>query len=163
MRKERLKPPALVGDLVSYRIRLLQIAARKRFEAVSREFGPHPRYLGLLSLIASNQGAAQSHLAEEFYLDRSSLGAILDALEREGLVERRATSRDRRVRRIFLTNAGRAVLDRRAPLGAAHEAELLGDMSPKDRDRLAAMLDRLDAILRAAAPVRRARETAAAE
>jgi len=150
MPRKTLNPPAVVGTLISYRIRLLQIAAYKRFETALRHLGPAPRYLGLLGLIAANPGAAQSRLAEEVHLDRSSLVAILDMLEREGLVERRQTNADRRVRRIYLTRSGRAVLDAVAPHVATHEATLLDGLSPAECVQLAELLDRLGENLRRA-------------
>lgn len=150
MSRSALSPPAVVGDLVSYRIRLLQIAAYKSFESVLREFGPTPRYLGLLGLISTNPGAAQSRLAEDLHLDRSSLVAILDMLEAEGLVERRRSASDRRVRRIFLTEAGSDVLARLEPHVVHHEAELTAGLTDDERATLLEMLDRIGDNLRRA-------------
>ncbi|MFN4101283.1 MAG: MarR family winged helix-turn-helix transcriptional regulator [Pararhodobacter sp.] len=147
-----LNPPAVVGGLISYRIRLVQIAAYKRFESALRHMGPAPRYLGLLGLIAANPGAAQSRLAEEVHLDRSSLVAILNILERGDLIERRQASADKRVRRVYLTRSGQAVLDVVAPLVASHEASLLEGLSPADRAQLTALLDQLGENLRQLPP-----------
>ena len=69
---------------VSYRIRLLQIAAYKSFEKKVQGFGTAPRYYGLLKIVQANPGIAQTRLAEAIFLDRSSLVPILVALTREG-------------------------------------------------------------------------------
>lgn len=84
-------------------------------------------------------------LAEQLLIRHNSAVELVDRLESEGLVSRRAAARDRRQVDIELTARGTRVFER---LAAAHHAEL-GRIGPE----LAAALERL--------PTRRIRAKAA--
>ncbi len=135
-------------DLIGYRIRLVQIAAYKDFESVTKEFGQAPRYFGLLSLIEANPGLPQGKLAEAIHLVRSSLVPIVDKLEIEGIVERRSSKGDRRLKAVWLTAKGKKVLSRLRPHVAAHEQRLTAGMSKEDKVALLRLLQRVDVNLR---------------
>lgn len=141
------EPDALSGS-VSYRIRLLQIASYKSFEQKVTGFGAAPRYFGVLKLIEANPGIPQARLAEAIYLDRSSLVPIIETLGKEGWVERRASARDKRVRRVFLTESGAERLKQLEKDVAAHEAELTAGLTARQKSTLLSLLGKLDANLR---------------
>lgn len=142
--------PDALSVRISYRIRLLQIAAYKSFEKVVTGHGCAPRYFGLLKIVEANPGISQTRLAEAIFLDRSSLVPILDALTAEGWIERRATERDRRVRRVYLTAEGRRKLVALEREVDRHEAVMTQGLDPEERAQLVALLGRLDTNLRAA-------------
>ncbi len=139
----------MLADLVSYYVRLVEIAAYKNFEEVTRQFGVAPRYFGLISLIASNPGMPQNRLAEAIHLVPSSLVPILDRLETDGLVERRASAGDRRQNSVWLTAQGKKVIARLKPLVCDHEEQLLAGFSRQERKQLLELLKRVDRNLRA--------------
>jgi DNA-binding MarR family transcriptional regulator len=142
--------PEMLAGLVSYRIRLLQIAAYKAFEQKTERHGAAPRYFGLLKLIEANPGVTQTRLAEAVFLDRSSLVPILETLTREGWVVRRKTAQDKRVRRVYLTADGSVRLKALEADVGAHEAMMTAGLSAQDKTRLLALLARVDGNLRAA-------------
>ena len=142
-------PPDLAGS-VSFRVRLVQIAAYKSFEKVIAGLGSAPRYFGLLKLVEANPGITQVRLAEAICLDRSSLVPILERLEREDWVERRASNRDRRVRRVFLTDAGAEGLRGLEREVARHESMMVAGLDGSEHGALIDMLGRIEANLRAA-------------
>ncbi|MBV7380509.1 MarR family winged helix-turn-helix transcriptional regulator [Maritimibacter dapengensis] len=142
-----VEPPSL-RDSVSYRIRLLQIAAYKSFEAKVEGFGSAPRYFGLLKIVEANPGIPQSRLAEAIFLDRSSLVPILDALSREGWIERRPSEQDRRVRLVLLAEGAGTRLGELELQVKAHEAAMAEGLSREDRAELLRLLGRLDENLR---------------
>jgi DNA-binding MarR family transcriptional regulator len=135
-------------DLLGFRIRLAQIAAYKDFEAVTKGFGQATRYFGLLSLIEANPGLPQGKLAEAIHLVRSSLVPIIDKLEVEGIVERRSSIGDRRLKAMWLTAKGKKLLARLKPLVAAHEERLTAGMSTEEKALLLRLLQRVDLNLR---------------
>jgi DNA-binding MarR family transcriptional regulator len=132
----------MLSGLVGYRLRLLQIAAFRDFEERTFGFGSAPRYFGLLSIIEKNPGSQQSHLAETIFLVKSSLVPILDKLEAANLVERRASSSDRRAKGVWITPQGRKVLERLRPLVLEHESKLMQGFPAADRKKFAAFLKR---------------------
>jgi DNA-binding MarR family transcriptional regulator len=97
----------------------------------------------VLSYLAWQPAGTQLALAEAIGYDKTRLIALLDGLEREGLITRRPDPADRRARIVELTPAGRA--RHTAAQGAVHAMEdvLLGDLSASDRDGLRRVLRRL--------------------
>lgn len=137
-----------LDDLLGYRIRLAQIAAFKDFEATTKGFGQAPRYFGLLCLIEANPGLPQGKLAEAVHLVRSSLVPIIDKLESEGLVERRSSNVDRRLKAVWLTAKGGKVLGRLRPLVLAHEGRLTKGFSGEEKALLVDLLGQIEVNLR---------------
>jgi DNA-binding MarR family transcriptional regulator len=138
----------LLDGLIGYRIRLAQIAAYKDFEGVTRDFGQAPRYFGLLALIEANPGLPQGKLADAIHLVRSSLVPIIDKLESDGIVERRAAGGDRRLKAVWLTTKGQKMLTRLKPHVSAHEERLTAGMSERDKASLLRLLRHVDENLR---------------
>lgn len=91
----------------------------RRFDAALAPFGiSHGQYSLLMSLNrpdAPRLGEAAAFLA----MDRTTLTANLKPLERRGLVDIRPDPEDRRSRRLFLTDAGRALLKKAVPVWRA--------------------------------------------
>ena len=96
-----------------------------------------------LTRLASGPAETQLALATAIGHDKTRLIAVLDALERDGLITRDPDPRDRRARLVRITPAGAqrhaaAVADIRAM-----EDELPGALSPEERSTLIAVLPRL--------------------
>ena len=62
----------------------------------------------LLMELAKADGPIQSDLAGLLDIEQPTLVRLLDGLERNGMIERRAAEGDRRARRVFLTESARA-------------------------------------------------------
>jgi DNA-binding MarR family transcriptional regulator len=65
----------------------------------------------VLFRLREQEGLSQVDLAEVLDLQPSSLVRLLDRLVDHGLLERRPDPRDRRANRLFLTEAGRRLVD----------------------------------------------------
>lgn len=140
--------PDELANMVSYQVRLIQIAAYKHFESQTRNFGLAPRYYGLLRIIQGNPGTNQSRLAEAVCLDRSSLVPILNALTKEGVILRRPSENDRRVRCVFLTKKGEALLNEIEERVNAHERHLVKALTKNEKDTLVGLLRRISESIR---------------
>jgi DNA-binding MarR family transcriptional regulator len=69
------------------------------------------------------------------YIDSSSMTVLVDKLEKDGLVERRLDSQDRRAIRVFITPAGELVADQLRQLAYQFNSELydlLGEGNQKE-------------------------------
>lgn len=89
----------------------------------------------------------QAQLARRLGQGRASTGAMVDQLERRGLVERQADPADRRAWLVTITPEGEKLVD---PIGAIDRvlrAELRLDISKAERQQLAELLLRLQANL----------------
>jgi DNA-binding MarR family transcriptional regulator len=78
---------------------------------------PQVRTLAVLSV---TDGVTVGDLAVFTVIEQSTLSRTLDTLEAEGLVRRETGDTDTRVRKVFLTDAGRAEFNRAWP--AMHDA-----------------------------------------
>jgi DNA-binding MarR family transcriptional regulator len=75
------------------------------------EYDLTPPQFALLSFLWQQDGLTQVELAEKGQIDRSTLGGLIDRLERNGLLERRQHPQDRRAYRIYLTEQGKSMED----------------------------------------------------
>jgi DNA-binding MarR family transcriptional regulator len=103
-------------------------AMRKANRQISRFYDAHLAPAGLrvtqfLTLSALNEvgSAAVNALAERLDIERTAMGKMVGFLERDGLIKIRPSPTDGRSRLIELTNAGRRLHDKAAPLW--HEAQ----------------------------------------
>lgn len=96
-----------------------------------------------LSYLESNEGISQKRLAELTELDPMSLVRILDRMEADGWVERRADPEDRRARSLCLTAKARPILEHIATLGKETRAEALQGLTEEERTQLMRLLTRV--------------------
>ncbi len=78
---------------------------RRDFERRSKSTGLTRAQWSVLAYVARNQGSNQAALADMLEIEPITLVRLLDKLEAAGLVERRPDPADRRVRRLYLTEA----------------------------------------------------------
>ncbi|WP_430649921.1 MarR family winged helix-turn-helix transcriptional regulator [Bradyrhizobium tropiciagri] len=98
-------------------------AMRKANRQISRFYDAHLEPVGLritqfLTLAALNElgSAAVNALAEQLDIERTAMGKMVGFLERDGFVRIRSSPTDGRSRLIELTDAGRRLHDKAAPL-----------------------------------------------
>ncbi|MER5994872.1 MULTISPECIES: MarR family winged helix-turn-helix transcriptional regulator [Streptomyces] len=99
----------------------------------------------LLGHLETSGGCRATDLAAHYALDKSTVSRQVAALERSGLVERRADPEDQRVQVVRLTQAGRRVLARVTESRRAAFAERLADWPEEDLRRFAGYLEHYNA------------------
>ena len=132
----------------------LRMAARRVSQAYDAALAPEGLTVSQYALLSTlaTQGAevappTVSVLAETLALDRTTLGHNLRPLERDGFVLVEPDAGDGRIRRIRLTQQGRAKRDRCLPLWRATQERFDAAFGPA---RAEALRDDLIAIARAA-------------
>ncbi len=83
---------------------------------------------------------SQQSLGAKQGIDRTTMVAVVDELERAGYVERRRDPSDRRAYSLQATAKGRRVLARAGEATEQAEAEFLAPLPPGDRRRLKQLL-----------------------
>jgi MarR family transcriptional regulator, organic hydroperoxide resistance regulator len=81
-------------------------ANKPRMMALAQEMGLAPMQLHALRLIEPGEGMPMSSLAGMLFCDASNVTGIVDRLEARGLIERRPSATDRRVKLLVLTAEG---------------------------------------------------------
>lgn len=111
---------------------------RRRFERRARQAGlPLTRHQArTLMSIARDEGLSQAAIATLLDIEPIALVRILDRLHEERLVERRPHATDRRIRTLWLTPAGWAVIEQVMNINAAVREEACSGLSPAARQAL---------------------------
>lgn len=118
-------------------------AAHSAAELEAAGLGLSGRHVAALAILDAAGPMSQHALGAALEKDRTTMVAIVDELEREGLVDRRRNPEDRRAYALLATDAGREWLKRaRAVLDAAEE-RLLGSLDCDEREALREMLQRV--------------------
>lgn len=94
-------------DVLGYLLKHAYFALEERTDAALAPFGITSRDLGVLRVIAGGEAKSQQDVAGVLGVDRTSMVALLDALERAAIVTRRPSEQDRRRNVVELTEAGR--------------------------------------------------------
>ncbi|MFD1147444.1 MarR family winged helix-turn-helix transcriptional regulator [Saccharothrix hoggarensis] len=97
----------------------------------------------LTALAGEESRRTQLALGQALGLDKTTLTAELDRLERAGLVVRRPDPGDRRVRVPVITDPGRAVQADVERLHLAVERDFTAGLEPREADVLRELLERL--------------------
>jgi MarR family transcriptional regulator, transcriptional regulator for hemolysin len=122
---------------------LFRQALRKRL----RELPVTPAEARALMYLRGDEGVAQARLAEDLEVQPIALTRTLDRLEQAGLVERRLSGTDRRLRLIFPTATGTAMIQRLFQLHDELNSQITLNLSDDEIRRLAATLETLNAAL----------------
>lgn len=123
-----------------------QRAARmlaRRFDEALRPLGLKSGQFSLLMSLNRAQPPALGSVARLLVMDRTTLTANLKPLERDGLVEVRPDEKDRRARRLALTDRGRALLARAVPVWTRTHVDIESALAAGSPDRLRADLNAL--------------------
>ena len=91
---------------------LVSKAYQRAWATLREEIEPYdlttPQF-ALLAFLWQQDGLTQAELSEKGQIDRSTIGGLIDRLERNGLLERRQHPQDRRAYQIHLTEQGKAM------------------------------------------------------
>lgn len=155
MRTFRLSPTTVMDPHQIFGFLLHDVTRlyKRRFEQRSAQLSLTLPQCKTLSLLARNEGISQRQLADLTEIDAMSIVRILDRMESDGWVERRADPQDRRARRLAITAKARPILDQILEMGAATRTEVLAGLSATQRDQLVALLEKCHANLQGLEPL----------
>ena len=91
-----------------------------------------PAGLGVLRVLLAGDGLKSSDVASRGWSSPGTLTSVVNTLVREGYVERRSDAEDRRVVRLFVTEAGRQVCEDYFAFAGPRWREAFGFVDPAD-------------------------------
>ena len=109
-------------------------------EVTEAGFDLTPVQYAALAAIKANPGGDQATLAGLIAYDRTTITGVIDRLVQKGLVERRASSRDRRARELEITGEGRRTLRKITPAVESAQRIMLRGLSAKEGEDLMRLL-----------------------
>ena len=98
------------------------------------------RLLMALSYLGDHDGAPQQEFVDALCIDAKNVVLLLNELEDRGYLVRRRDSEDRRRHRVYITETGRAALERAVDAQQAIEDEVLQALDADERAALRRLL-----------------------
>jgi DNA-binding MarR family transcriptional regulator len=135
-------PPALAENL-GYLLGQAHLVHRQTAQGEFSSLGLRPKEFGSLSVLVSEGAMSQRRLGERTGLDRTTMVAVADGLERKGFAERQRNAADRRAYVLRPTAKGRRVLKRATAAAARAEEQFLAAIPAAERPRLKKLLRQL--------------------
>jgi len=103
------------------------------------------RFLTLIVMNrAPDEAITPSTLAQRLGVTRATMTGLLDGLQKDGLIERRAHPNDRRKVGVILTASGRHILDSTLPEYYRHFAKLTTYLDEGERQTLISLLKKVN-------------------
>jgi DNA-binding MarR family transcriptional regulator len=115
-------------------------ASHTRIADALGTIGLTPASFGLLNVLAAREGAMQQELGAAMGVDPSTMVALIDGLEKDGLAKRRPHPSDRRARAVAITPKGRRTLERGRQMAAEVEDDVLRGLTASERRQLLKLL-----------------------
>ncbi|WP_329316933.1 MarR family winged helix-turn-helix transcriptional regulator [Streptomyces sp. NBC_01262] len=106
-------------------------------------FGVDGRELAVLAVLAAEYPLSQLEAAGRLGVDRTTMVALIDALEAKGLVERHRSPQDRRKNTVQLTPTGQDRLRQAEHAREEMERQFLAPLAPSDASQLVRSLQTL--------------------
>ncbi|QND50055.1 MarR family transcriptional regulator [Rhizobium lusitanum] len=105
---------------------------RAAFDSLVREHGMTLARARVFHKLSRRDGINQRELADELELETPTLVRILDAMEAQTFIERRAVPSDRRAKQIFMTESGKVVAAEVEALASGVRADILQGIPDED-------------------------------
>lgn len=143
VREEGIALPPALADRVGFLVAKAHAVCHAKGNETLAPMGLHIKEYAGLNVLNATGPLSQQALGETLGVDRTTMVAVIDELERKGLVERRRNPADRRAYALALTDEGGSTLRRARRLLNAAERALLEPFSPAEADQLRDLLRRL--------------------
>ena len=141
------KPTPITMDAIytapGYLFRRMQQIAVALFVEECKEYDLTPVQYASIVAIHTHPGIDATRLSAVIAFDRSTLGSVLERLQTKSLIERRPAPEDKRIKLLYLTKSGVALLRDIKPSVERAQARMLQPLDPADRKKLLALLTQL--------------------
>jgi MarR family transcriptional regulator, transcriptional regulator for hemolysin len=115
----------------------------RRFEERARALGLTLPQCKVLVYLAKNEGVSQAKLSDLTEVEPMSLVRILDHMEDEGLLERRASPLDRRARSLFLRSKAKPIEDSIWSISDTTRGEAFAGISAQDAAKFISVFEQI--------------------
>jgi MarR family transcriptional regulator, lower aerobic nicotinate degradation pathway regulator len=126
-----------------YLFRRIQQIAVAIFVEECRAYDLTPVQYAALVAIQSHPGIDATRLSAVIAFDRSTLGNVIERLEAKGHITRKPAREDKRVKLLYMTRSGAALLRKIMPSVDRAQARMLQPLKAADRKILMALLAQL--------------------
>ncbi|MBR0711058.1 MULTISPECIES: MarR family winged helix-turn-helix transcriptional regulator [Bradyrhizobium] len=132
-----------VYDAPGYLFRRMQQIAVSIFMEECKAFDLTPVQYAALIAIHTHPGIDATRLSAVIAFDRSTLGSVIERLQAKDYIERKPAPEDKRIKLLYLTKSGAAILREIIPAVERAQARMLEPLKPADRKALMGLLEQL--------------------
>ena len=139
-------PPITIDAVYAapgYLFRRMQQIAVSIFMEECKAFDLTPVQYAALIAIHTHPGIDATRLSAVIAFDRSTLGSVIERLQAKDFVERRPAPEDKRIKLLYLTKSGAAILRDIIPAVERAQMRMLEPLKPADRKALMGLLVQL--------------------
>ena len=126
-----------------YLFRRMQQIAVSIFMEECRAFDLTPVQYAALIAIHTHPGIDATRLSAVIAFDRSTLGSVIERLQAKDFVERKPAPEDKRIKLLYLTKPGAAILREIIPAVERAQARMLEPLKPTERKALMGLMSQL--------------------
>ncbi len=128
---------------IGYRLKLLSQMLTRQLQDMLEPYGLTPFHWLVLNCLWDQDGLPTSMLGDRLRQVGGTLTGVIDRMEERGLVRRERDIQDRRVWRIWLTDAGRELETVLPPHVQALRNQMLQGFSEAEQKQLSDWIDRM--------------------
>ena len=136
-------PRRFIDDYLAYLLARASHLVSRQFHAQLKPRGMAVPVWRVLSTLSDGDGLPVTELAKVTLFKQPTLTKVIDRMSKQGLVERRASERDRRKVLVYITPKGRALLGDLLVRAKQHERDVLAGHSDGEVERLKGALHTL--------------------
>ena len=134
-----------------YNLARAYLLLSREFADFYKQFGLTPAKFNSLVLIehlGKEKGVSQIELSERLIVSGANTTGLIDRLERDKLVVRRADPKDRRLKRIKITEKGKKLLEEVWPLHLEKANSLVQHISSDEKEAVIECLSKIKEVLK---------------
>lgn len=139
--------PPITMDAVyaapGYLFRRMQQIAVSIFMEECKAFDLTPVQYAALIAIHTHPGIDATRLSAVIAFDRSTLGSVIERLQAKDFVERKPAPEDKRIKLLYLTKPGAAILREIIPAVERAQSRMLEPLKPTERKALMGLMAQL--------------------
>ena len=132
-----------IDEILGFHIRLAHGAVYRHFTDTFSDLGLTQKQVSVLWLTEDNVGLAQADLCRLLQMDRATIMAIVNSLQKRGYIKRRPSKKDGRKQILELTKLGAKSLEQAKRAVKTHEKWLRSRFSESEIRTLIGMLKRI--------------------
>ncbi len=126
---------------LGYRIKLLSQVFSRKFQERLEPLGLTPFHWVVLCCLWEEDGLATCSIGEKLQQVGGTITGVLDRMEERGLIRRERDVRDRRIWRIWLTEAGKKLQEVLPPIALEIREQAMNGIPMAEREQFSRLVD----------------------
>ena len=133
----------MIKESIGFLLGAASRSSKRIFDQTLRKYDITAVQWAVLKYLEEEGAKQQTQIADELYMDKASVGTIIEKLMKKELIEREVSEEDRRAYQVRLTENAYGVVEEITPVAVQINEESCGDMSPGERLMLMELLQKI--------------------